>query len=269
MAGLDIPAGSPASAQTDGCYFFKFGLIVTGKGEQAHLPNLLKSLVATGICSFEVLGRIGQRNHISSPDRTLRMVGKGQKLPTRDEEEIGLPSRKYLDDDPCCFIILIDDLEYDRQEHHQHIFERYKRAFDTILNPAQRLRASVHFLVNMLEAYYFADARAINLVLPISPPLEDYPGNVEDIRNPKGRLKSLSPGFDEITDGGMILDFIDIDHVLSRPDTCAGLRTLFAWCSKVLERYPHYESLNLNLNDKYHLDDGVLSEVTQVQLASL
>lgn len=117
-------------------------------------------------------------------------------------------------------------------------------------------------LVNMLEAYYFADARAVNVVLDLKPPLGDYDGDVETITHPKAQLKSLYPGFREVDDGGEILDRIDIEHVLSRPDTCAWLRTLFAWCVNVLARSPE----SLSLSDKYRLGDGVLCKITQVQL---
>jgi hypothetical protein len=37
------------------CLFFHFGLIVTGRGELAHLPKLFNSLMATGICHFKVI----------------------------------------------------------------------------------------------------------------------------------------------------------------------------------------------------------------------
>ena len=47
--------------------------------------------------------------------------------------------------------------------------------------------ASVHFLVNMLEAYYFAHAAATNGVLGTE--LEDFEGDVESIRHPKNDLK--------------------------------------------------------------------------------
>ena len=40
----------------------------------------------------------------------------------------------------------------------------------------------------MLEAYYFADAQAINAVLETS--LPDREGDVETIRNPKSNLRA-------------------------------------------------------------------------------
>ena len=81
--------------------------------------------------------------------------------------------------------------------------------------------------MNMLEAYYFADASAINAVLNTA--LGDYESDVESIRHSKNELKKAFAGFDEVEHGGRILARLDIPHVLSRPETCAALRTLFAW----------------------------------------
>jgi hypothetical protein len=120
----------------------------------------------------------------------------------------------------------------------------------------EKKRASVHFLVNMIEAYYFADAQAINQMLGTS--LQDYEGDVETIRHPKGDLKQLYRGFDEVEDGGKILEYLNVEYVLSKPDTCASLRTLFAWCLKALGK-------NLN-DDQYQLRNGKLSEITKGQL---
>lgn len=51
-----------------------------------------------------------------------------------------------------------------------------RNIFDPILR-ANKSRASVHFLVNMLEAYYFADADRVNAVLATS--LQDDEGDIE------------------------------------------------------------------------------------------
>jgi hypothetical protein len=269
MIDKDPPSDSFASSKSNTCYFFRFGLIVTGEGERKHLPKLFSSLTATGICNFQVIRHIGQRSPILSSKRRIRMVGRGEMIPTKDEEEIGLPARKHLGDDSCCFVILVDDLEHARREHAKEVFDRYRLSLDTILTPIQRPRASVHFLVNMLEAYYLADARAVNAVLELQPPLEDVADDVEDIRHPKNDLKQLYVGFDEVGDGGRILDNVRVEHILSRPDVCRWLRTLFGWCVKVLERYPDYALLNLAFNEDFRLNDGVLSDVTRAQLESL
>ena len=249
----------PQSAEHPRCAYFHFGLIVTGETEEQHFPKLFKSLMATGICTFEVIRRVGQLGAITSEER-LKALGNRKDIPSIDAK-IGLTARRYLMTDVCHFVLLIDDLEYDRRNQEQQVFDRYRLALDTILDTL-KLRASVHFLVNMLEAYYFANAQAINDVLKTS--VEDYEGDVEDIHHPKGDLKGLYRRFNEIKHGGAILDKINIEHILSRPDACASLRTLFAWCVKVLETYSDHDCGGLY--DKYRLHDGKLSEITGTQL---
>ena len=249
----------PQPDESPQCTYFHFGLIVTGETEQQHLPKLFKSLMEAGICTFEVIRRVGQLKVITSVER-LKALNNGKDIPSIDAK-IGLTARKYLMTDVCHFVLLIDDLEYDRSDQAQQVFDRYRLALDTRLN-ALKHRASVHFLVNMLEAYYFADVRAIKTVLGNS--LADYAGDVETIRNPKSDLRELYPSFGEIEDGGEILNHIDIEHVLSHPDACASLRTLFAWCVKVLETYSDHDCVDFY--DKYRLHDGKLSEITGTQL---
>jgi hypothetical protein len=41
-------------------------------------------------------------------------------------------------------------------------------------------------------------------------------GDVETIRHPKNELKKLYPGFDEVKNGGCILDCLNVEHFLSR-----------------------------------------------------
>ena len=254
-----MSAQDTTSTEHPQCAYFHFGLIVTGETEEEHLPKLFKSLMATGNCTFEVIRRVDQLGAIMSEER-LKALGNRKDIPSQ-EAKIGLAARRYLGIDDCRFVFLIDDLEYDRRDQAQQIFDRYRTVLDTVLNTLKH-RASVHFLVNMLEAYYFANAQAINTVLETS--LSDYEGDVETIRNPKSDLRAEYQGFREIDDGGRILDQIDIEHVLSRPDACASLRTLFAWCVKVLETYSDHDCADFY--DKYRLHDGKLSEITQTQL---
>lgn len=269
MPGASVNFNHSTMHEPPPCYFFRFGLIVTGDTENDHLPKLFSLLIHTGICHFEVIRQIGQRSPITADKRKAKMVGQGQAILTKDEEEIGIPARRYLDDDPCRFVLLIDDLEHQRRNEAQQVFDRYRLALDTILNPEQQTRASVHFLVNMLEAYYFADAKAVNLALDLDPPLTDHSDDVESIRHPKGMLQDLYPRFHERDDGGRILDNIRSHHILSRPDTCAWLRTLFAWCVKVLQRYPAYDSLGTHFHNSYRFADGIFSEVTKGQIEIL
>ena len=237
--------------------FFEFGLIVTGEGEEEFLPKLFRSVEATGRCSFRVIRRIGQRSPILSPRRQLRMIGSGKLIPDRDAEKIGLPSRKFLSSDDR-FVLLIDDLEPKRSKDIQRVFERYRRALDSVLDKNQARRASVHFLVNMLEAYYFADTQAVNTVLGTD--LVDFDGDVETIRNPKRDLKGLSPGFDEREHGRQIVERLNVPHVLSRTDACCSLRTIFAWIYTAIEE-PDCEIRPLL--------DGCHNEITKGQIDAL
>jgi hypothetical protein len=159
------------------------------------------------------------------------MVGAGKTIPDRDVAEIGLPARRFLQQSDT-FVIVLDDLEKERENIHAAVFDRYRQVLDSILPHELRWRASVHFFVFMLEAYYFADAKAINGVLGTE--LADYQGDVETIEHPKNELKRQSPGFDEITHGAQIVRQLDVRHVLSNPATCASLRSTFKWCASVL-----------------------------------
>ena len=253
-----------ASTESPQWAYFRFGLIVTGDTEREHLPKLFRSLMANGICHFEFIRQIDQRSPKTSTGQSPTVVGTNQKPETKDELEIGLPTRGYVRRSDYHFVLLIDDLEHRRRDQALDVFNLYRTVLDTVLDTLKH-RASVHLLVNMLEAYYFADAQAINAVLEIS--LPDYEGDVETIRNPKRDLRREYQGFREIEHGGRIIDQIDIEHVLSHPDTCASLRTLFAWCVKMLETYSDHDCADFY--DKYRLHDGKLSEITRTQLDNL
>lgn len=252
-----MSSSSSTSEQT--WQFSHFGLIVTGEGEEQFLPELFRSITATtGRCSFKVIRRIGQRWPITSERRKLRMIGTGKVIPDRDATEIGLPARRFLSANTTNFFVLIDDLEKERSADLQPIFDRYRLALNTMLDESQARRASVHFLVNMLEAYFFADIRAVNAILGTE--LEEYDGDVETIRNPKGKLKKQYPGFDEIADGHQIVEKLDMSHVLSRKETCASLRTMFAWI---------YRAIGEPAGEVYQLLDGRYNEVTKPQICAL
>ena len=184
-------------------------------------------------------------------------MGSGKQIPDRDAEEIGLPTRRFLSSADR-YVLLIDDLEAKSSSDIQQVFDRYRRAFDTMLTENQAHRASVHFLVNMLEAYYFADMRAVNAVLGTD--LDDFEGDVETIRNPKRDLKNLWPGFDEREHGRLIVERLDVLHVLSRSDACCSLRTIFAWVYTAIEE-PDSEIRSLL--------DGCHNETTKGQIGAL
>jgi len=165
-------------------------------------------------------------------------------------------------------------------------YERYRLAVDALLTrlPELKQRASVHFLVNMLEAYYFADIQALNQLYSFTPPLPEPGGAVEEIHHPKNELKHLwrqygRSGFDEKEDGATIVPALRVERVLSRADGCTWLRTLFAWCvEQIIERYYEMqlnpEGLEMicqegnwnNFIEQCHLRDGRFAEVTRPQL---
>ena len=240
-----------------GWRFVHFGLIVTGKGERDFLPDFFRSIMATGKCSFRVICRVSQRSPIQSKKRKLRMIGSGKEIPDKDVHDIGLPARGFLSSEDR-FVLLVDDLEPSRTDDIEQVFGRYRSALDTLLSEEQIRRASVHFFVNMLEAYYFADARAVNEVLGTR--LDDYDGDVESIRHPKNELKRIHHRFHEREHGALIVRRLDLPHVLSRAETCSSLRTMFAWI---------YGAIGEVEGDHLQVLDGSYNEVTEPQICAL
>lgn len=79
---------------TSQCCYFKFGLLVTGHTEEQHLPKLFRTLMATGICTFEVIGKIDQLSPITSTRRRDNIVGTTtQPISNKDQDQIAFPSR--------------------------------------------------------------------------------------------------------------------------------------------------------------------------------
>ncbi len=223
---------------------WKFGLIVTGKGEEKGLEKLFKLLAETGLCSFKVIRRIGQLSPITSQKRKKTMAGTGHVIPDKDGENIGLPARNYIQSANGRFVIVIDDLEWDRHKQVETVFKRYRDALDAALNEnGQREKAAVHFLVMMLEAYFFADSKAINAILDLD--INDYPDDVETIRSPKIDLGNLCHSYREVEHGTAIIERIRVDHILARHDCCAYLRTLFAWCVNRLNDHAFADHVQL------------------------
>ncbi len=71
-------------------------------------------------------------------------------IPDKDDE-IGLHARRFLSTSKCAYVLVVDDLEQSRAGDARQVFERYRKALDTILSQDKQ-RAAVHFLVNMLGA---------------------------------------------------------------------------------------------------------------------
>ena len=242
----------------------RFWLIVTGKGEEESLPHLFRVFMAKAHCVFTVIRRVGQRSPITASDRILRMVGKGQRLPPKDEEEIGLPVLAYLRRYPGSYAMVVDDLEGARRAIAPQVFARYRTALDEVLMPSNlHTRAAVHFLANMLEAYYFADSHAVNAVAGTVVIAADHPTDVEQIGDPKAKLKQLWHEFDERGHAGPILRSLDAEHVLARPAECCWLRAMFAWCvAKLAESDAIFEP---SLVDSFCLADGCRDPATSGQ----
>jgi hypothetical protein len=245
----------PADPPTTPWKFVRFKVFVTGRGEEEFIDRFLRSLSDSGHCSFMVQ-RIGQLRPRTSVKQKLKIAGTTKALPTRDEE-LGLHARSFINKGPDHFAVLVDDLEHDWRALRSKVYFRYRHALDQLLRDCA-WRAGVFFLVNMLEAYYFAHAGATNAVLGTS--LNDYEKDVEEIPHPKNELKSLVKGFDEVRHGKDIVSSLDLVHVLSRPETCASLRSLFGWCCKVMGELP---------GARYQLADGAYDAITGVQLARL
>lgn len=237
--------------------FVHFGVIVTGHGEHQFLDRFLRSLAASGRCSFTILERVGQLSPRTGPRHNLRVVGT-QKVLTNRQQELGLRALGFVRPSTDRFVLVIDDLEQARRPIRSAVFDIYRAALDGVMQ-ANAWRAGAFFLVNMLEAYYFADADAVNEVLGTT--LSDYEGDVEDIGHPKNKLKSITANdFHEVRDGEEIVRKLDLPKVLSNPETCAGLRSLFAWCNRVLGDAP---------DDRFQLASGAMDPITSSQLVRL
>jgi hypothetical protein len=249
--------------QPPACTHCVFGLIVTGKGERDFLSSLFRQLMERAGCSFRVIGFIGQRSPITSPTRQLHMVGTGKIIPDKDAQQIGLPARSFLIRSPCHFVILLDDVEHARRPVVSLVFQRYRLALDTILPPAARPKAAVHFFANMLEAYYFAHSAAVNQALGTTVLQADHNGDVELIGHPKNEIKQLFSGFDERDHGALIVPTLELDHILDNPNTCAYLRSLMCWCVRQLRaNCPVWDP---NLEQCFQLQAGVREQLTDNQ----
>ena len=243
--------------------FVRFGLIVTGRGEHEFLDGLFRSLTAAANCAFFVIRRSEQLSPITSETRQIRMVGRGQIIPTIDEAQYGLPARFFLQKNPDSFVIVIDDLEGARREQVHAVFNRYRKALNQMLDPFQlSQRASVHFLVNMLEAYYFGHADAVNVAANKVILNQDHPEDVEGIPHPKNTLKGLWVGFDEVSHGKIIIRELDLHHVLRIPAQCCWLRTLFHWCVRNL---PADAIWDHTIHQRYELPNGCRQALTENQ----
>lgn len=250
-----------------------FKLFVTGHSEQDALHLMFKSLSFNGPFNFIKGQRIvylpkspkTKQKRTTNESKSQKVTQTSQILAPNDEF-IALRVRGELQAAQNILVIIIDDLEYDRKDKATELFSSYRNAIETVVPDIQmRRRVSIHFLVMMLEAYYFADVQAINKALGTNIP-RDYAGDVESIRNPYSEIKQIFRNFDKREDGAKIIPRLNIEHILSNPKTCASLRTLFAWCVEaILDFYPEFQ----NEFPNYHLEDGIQYAVTNGQLSIL
>jgi len=229
-------------------YMIRLQLLVTGKGERQKIEELFRPLLACGFLIFEPPVKIEQ---LSPTKEHLTVTGTEKKVINKRDEQIGLIARRFLiggKSDERRILILLDDLEGARSDLADSVFSRYRDALDVFLTPHGKEQcASVHFLRNMLEAYYWADPDAVSKSMnELHPghgkrPFVGCSGDVETIRHPKNDLKDYYGSFDEIRDGGKILENIDVSRVLGNPETCRALRTMFHWCIEKLSAHPNFE----------------------------
>ena len=249
----------------------KIKILVTGKGEEKFIELLFKPLLASGFLDWEAPRRIKQ---LSPTKEQLKVAGTEKKLINKNDEEIGLVARAFLASSTANerrILVLLDDLEGARSEVASSVFKRYRDALDAMLSAyGLNKAASVHFLRNMLEAYYFSDVSAINLAMNGLHPTHgkgDIPActdDVETIPHPKNDLKRHFGSFDEISDGNAVMENLNIETVLMNPETCRSLRTLFKWCLGQMKSYAGYTEWP-NAAKWESLTNEKLWEITQSQ----
>ena len=111
-----------------------------------------------GHCVFHVTHQVRQLSPITSENAPCEDGRKGN-TPDNPRRRHRYVWRRCLCPSGYDYVILIDNLEHARRENARAIYDRYRQPLDLMLRPlALQTRASVHFLVNMLEAYYFAHA---------------------------------------------------------------------------------------------------------------
>ncbi len=237
--------------------FFNILPIVTGEGEELFIDSFLRSLMDTGKCCFVKARRVGQLTPRTA-QRRLQMIQSG-KLLTNRQEELGLIARRFLSGGEDRLVILVDDLEA-REPQLQDVFDMYRTALNSMLDSLGFSdRASVQFMVRMVEAYYFNDVHSINEVLDLD--IQDEDDDPELLTHPKAKLKQLcnaaGRSFDEKCDGFAIAKRLDLPKVLSNPSTCKSLRSLFKWCSRRIDDVD---------SERFQLVAGIVCEVTGSQI---
>lgn len=242
---------------------------------QRSLGRALAGREASVGCSVRMLRWFPQ---LAPPGSGALLEQGGGKELTDRQAELGVEVRNALAPRfgrAFDLVVFVDDLEHAFRARRREKFLLYREAIDRMLaregrpDEILRRRASVHFLVNMVEAYFFADPATFRSVLGIDPPrVETLPSsessatpNPEDIKHPKGQIErilgELGRSYHETDDGAGLLEQLDAEVVLADPDTCASLRTLFAWC---------WNRMGLERGEEFQLRAGRLDEMTAPQI---
>lgn len=239
-------------------------LVVTGHGEAKCASSVIGKIFGTfhAIKPLEPI-RADQRPRQTIRTTSGRSSGQFDKdVPTKRHLEVIRELGKRLAD-PAVICILIDDLEGGERTVAVAHFEYYRRMLNDIPAVNVTARSSAHFLVNMLEAYFFHDVEATNRVIE-GLELGRHDGDVEDISHPKDALKNeikqrigQNRGYRETEDAVKIVRHLNLETVLADPDQCRSLRTLVAWC---------WEQIGQERTDRFQLKDGAYWEVTASQL---
>ncbi|MBA4030118.1 MAG: hypothetical protein C0478_04380 [Planctomyces sp.] len=237
-------------------------LFVTGQGEETFLASFFRQLrhfesgevIITAEYAFP---------QITVPTNAKKLAKNGREVLEKIDKATIKKIRPWLLISTQHYAVLVDDLETGRRTVAETQFNFYREQIHRILDtkPEIKNRFSVHFFVNMVEAYYFNHPEVVNDVCGTS--LTAQPGDVENIRHPKGRLKELvsqlerGRKFDEMVDGTAIAKKLDLQKVLDNSEHCRALRTLVAWI---------WEAMGRKRGEEYQLQKGHYWEVTASQL---
>ncbi len=262
----------------------EFGLIVTGESEEGALHGLFRALFETGLCSVKIHCRIGQLGpRKEKPPSTPKLPGNSIGRVPRRDEELAQKCRNWLCDSengwqprPRRRLVLFDDLESARVSQVEMLFFRYREAVDLLLTESLKPRVAVHFLANMLEAYFWADPRGLEEHLGLNVSNIQLPADPEEIPHPKNLIQSelqkLKSGrsYREVDHGTVLIGKLDLAEVLKDPTTCGYLRAALGWMVDSLERVTTQPEVlaYFQLRQKFQLDHGLFARATAHQLVA-